>query len=400
MDVRRAGSDGRYPIRLSVAKNHKTVYIGTDISLRKEDWNQAKGICVSHPHKTLINRRLQKQKLEAEFVDLNLQMTDSYRSMSASEVKNRIIIQSGEYEPKIGDFEDYFLKTAEKKSTSTRGVYMQTLSRIRAYCGEKIKSLGFSDITPGWLSDFESYLAKTAPSANSRGIHLRNIRAVLNSAIAEDLTTNYPFRRFRIRTQPTAHRSLSAKRLRELFYYDCEKYQRRHIDMFMLSFFLIGINMADMCRLQFIEDGRIHYNRCKTHRPYSIKVEPEALEIIKKYKGNKWLIDILDRYGRHQDYTKRCNLGLQAIGKLTISGQGGKKHIDPEFPGITMYWARHSWATIASLLDIPKEVIGQALGHSDKSVTSIYIDYDISKVDRANRMVMDYVLYEERTSWY
>ena len=61
---------------------------------------------------------------------------------------------------------------------------------------------------------------------------------------------------------------------------------------------------------------------------------------------------------------------------------------------LSSYAARHTWATIAASLDIPKETISAALGHEIGSrVTSIYIDFDQKKVDEANRKVMDYVLY-------
>ena len=51
----------------------------------------------------------------------------------------------------------------------------------------------------------------------------------------------------------------------------------------------------------------------------------------------------------------------------------------------------HSWATMTAYIDIPKEIIGAALGHSSNSVTDIYIKIDNRKVDRANRKVIDYV---------
>ena len=40
------------------------------------------------------------------------------------------------------------------------------------------------------------------------------------------------------------------------------------------------------------------------------------------------------------------------------------------------------------------ELIGRALGHSwvNKTITSVYIDFDTRKVDDANRMVIDAVL--------
>ena len=262
MDKRRPNADGRYPVRLSLAKGHQTVYIGTDVNLNKDEWNQSKGVCIGHPHKLLINRKLQKLKLDAEFVDLNLQMSDSYSNLSASDIKVKIVCYSRNHQPiKKGDFEDYYIKVANKKSASTRDLYLQTLSRLRKFLGSKIGELCFSHITPSWLEDLDNYLAKTAPSVNARSIHLRNIRAVMNSAITDEITTNYPFRRFKIKTEKTRHRALSVDQLRELFGYECEEYQQRHIDMFKLSFFLIGINMADMARLKSIEDGRIHYIR-------------------------------------------------------------------------------------------------------------------------------------------
>ena len=60
---------------------------------------------------------------------------------------------------------------------------------------------------------------------------------------------------------------------------------------------------------------------------------------------------------------------------------------------LTSYYARHSWATVAAELDIPKETIAAGLGHGGNSVTDIYIDFDMKKVDAANRQILDYVFY-------
>lgn len=61
--------------------------------------------------------------------------------------------------------------------------------------------------------------------------------------------------------------------------------------------------------------------------------------------------------------------------------------------GLTTYWARHSWATIAASLDIPEDTIALALGHSSAhTTTAIYIERRLSKVDAANRKVLDLFL--------
>ena len=156
-------------------------------------------------------------------------------------------------------------------------------------------------------------------------------------------------------------------------------------------FYLIGINAVDLFGAKEIRNGRLEYRRTKTGKLYSIKVEPEAMEIIQKYKGNEHLLNIMDKYSDYRLFLVRMNASLKFIGDV-INGKDGKKQIPPRFPDISSYWARHTWATIAASLDIPKETISAALGHEIGSpITSIYIKFDQNKVDEANRKVIDYL---------
>lgn len=167
--------------------------------------------------------------------------------------------------------------------------------------------------------------------------------------------------------------------------------------MFRLIFMLVGINSVDLHGLKSItRDGRIEYKRAKTGRLYSIKVEPEAREIINKYRGKNGLLCIADRWIDSRNFRHQCNKALQKIGQVERKGRGGKKTITAEFEGVSTYWARHTWATIAASLDIPKDTIAAALGHGGDTVTDIYIDFDQKKVDAANRRVLDWVLYGKR----
>lgn len=283
-----------------------------------------------------------------------------------------------------------------KTNQGTKGVYKHTLDKIRAF-DKDIDKKGFEDITLQWLTDFENFCARTA-SKNARNIHLRNIRAVFNNAIDYELTTAYPFRRFKIRPEATRKRSLVVEELRKLFDYPVEEYAEVYRDCFKLIFMLIGINSVDLHGLKSItRDGRIEYKRAKTGRLYSIKVEPEAMEIINRYRGKNGLLCIADRWSDSRNFRHQCNKALQRIGHVERQGRGGKKIITAEFEGVTTYFARHSWATIAYDLGISKDVIAQALGHSDgHDTTNIYIREDSRKVDEANRRVLDWVLYGRR----
>lgn len=286
-----------------------------------------------------------------------------------------------------------------------RESYDYTYKKIQAFCEDKDADHGkdfdrllFDDISLRWLNAFDEWLAGQGAAQNSRNIHFKNIRTVINRAIDEELTDKYPFRRFKIRPEATEKRSLSVKNLRRLFDYPVEEYQKFYVDMFKLIFMLCGINTADLHGLKEIRDGRIEYRRAKTHRLYSIKIEPEAMEIIERWKGESGLLCVADRWSDPSDFNKNMNIALKKIGtRKKLPGRGGKEVIKSSFPGLSTYWARHSWATIAyNDCGISRDVIAQALGHGGNTVTDVYLDKDRKLADDANRKVIDYVLYDNK----
>ena len=307
-----------------------------------------------------------------------------------AEFKERILTEviNKPTKPK-GCFVDIFKEFADSHNESTKELYCYSLRRIEQF-DKYISTRSIDEIGIPWLTRFESWLAQTN-SKNARNILLRNIRAVFNYALDCEYTTNYPFRRFKIRPEATRKRAMTVEQLRSLAVYPVEDYQVFYRDMFVLMFCLIGINVVDLYSLGSIVDGRVEYRRAKTHRLYSIKIEPEAQAIIDKYRGTKNLLCIADRWTTHQQFGKQLNKALKRMGEMERVGRGGKKVFEPIVPGLTTYWARHTWATIAASLDVPKETIAHALGHGNDTVTDIYIDFDKKKVDEANRKVLDFV---------
>lgn len=56
---------------------------------------------------------------------------------------------------------------------------------------------------------------------------------------------------------------------------------------------------------------------------------------------------------------------------------------------LSMYVARHSWATCAQHADVPIEVISKALGHESERTTRIYLaTIEASKIDEANKRLL------------
>ena len=405
LDTRRSKPGSLSVLKVAISHHDKTAYISLEARLLPEQWDSEHSSVVNHPDQKLLNIYINGVMQKVDRTIFILADSGNLATMTANDIKLEIerridpvkADEKTKAEQRKKLFATRFLAFANSKKTSTCEVYMHTYKRMVVFVGEdKLQKLAFEDITKEWIYKFEAFLAITSPSKNARNIHLRNIRAVFNEAIDDEITAFYPFRKLKIRPVATKKRNLKVEELRTLWNYPCEPHAQKYLDMFKLMFMLIGINSIDLCNLKEIHDGRIEFYRSKTNRLYSIKVEPEALEIINKYRGENWLLNILDHWKSHKDFTLKMNRTLKKIGPVKRVGRGGKKVYEPLFPQISTYWARHSWATIAASLDIPKDTIAHALGHGNNTVTDIYIDFDERKVDEANRKVLDWVLYGKK----
>ncbi|MDU6602418.1 MAG: site-specific integrase [Bacteroides stercoris] len=389
LDKRRQKKDGTYPIKLNVFHN-KQIMIATQLSASEKEWNGNEYSVRAQNYKprNIVARGIINK---AETVIFTLEQQEKLKSTTDKALKKLIedaISSKVENQKTFLYYLDEFV--SKKTNQGTKSIYTTTRNKIEeydSYCT-------FESMDKSWLENFEAWMAKTM-KVNAYAIHLRNIRSVFNYAIDEEYTTLYPFRRFSIKKEETRKRSLTAEQLRLLRDYPCEEYQIRYRDMFMLMFYLIGVNAADLFNAKHsaLVNGRFEYKRAKTGKLYSIKVEPEAQAIIEKYKGKDYLLNIMDDYGNYKDFLHRMGIGLKQIGETERKGLGGKKSRNPLFPDLSSYWARHTWATVAAELDVPKEVIAHALGHSwaNSTTTDIYIRFDMKKVDEANRKVIDFV---------
>lgn len=389
LDKRRQKKDGTYPLKLNVFHN-KQIMIATQLSASDKEWagNEYSVRAQNYKPRNIVARGIINK---AETLILTLEQQGKLKSTTDASLKKMIeeaISNKTQNEKTFLYYLDEFI--SKKNNQGTKTVYTTTRNKIKEYDSR----CTFESMDKSWLENFEAWMAKTM-KVNAYAIHLRNIRTVFNYAIDEEYTTLYPFRRFSIKKEETRKRSLTVEQLRLLRDYPCEEYQIRYRDIFMLMFYLIGVNAADLFNAKHsaLVNGRFEYKRAKTGKLYSVKVEPEAMDIIEKYKGKSYLLNIMDEYRNYKDFLHRMGIGLKQIGKLERKGLGGKKIRTPLFPDLSSYWTRHTWATIASELDIPKEVIAHALGHSwaNSTTTDIYIRFDNKKVDEANRKVIDYV---------
>lgn len=408
-DKRRIDREGRGQLRLFITKNGSSAMLSLGIALKEVQW--ANGKVINHPKATLYNRIIQIKMGAIQGAIMEAQATGAFAGATAKDVADKLkeildpdlaIKRQKELEEKAiaeNSFMRYFEEIIQTKRTvGTKQLYRDTFNKIKAYCqedGNNYEILSFNDITPKWLERFQTFCRRTEKQ-NTTARHLRDIRAIFNDAIDEGKTERYPFRKFKIRHEVTVDKSYSAEELRNFFH--ATPYmggEEEALDIFKLMFLLIGINSVDLANASKPVKGRLNYVRQKTHKSYSIKIEPEAMSIIKKYDGKEHLLNLIERTPNYKTYFNRMSKTLRKIGLVRISGKrsSGKAIL----PKICIGSARTSWATIAQEeLDIPRDVIAAALGHHTVDVTSTYLRTDWrKKIDAANRKVIDWVFYQK-----
>lgn len=383
VDGSRKNGHGEYGVYISVNHNGKRFYVNTGLSSPTKFSGTA--FPNSIPNSQAKTSRLMAIWLKIEEIglrnpDLPPHMMKEY---ILAEIHGR---------PRTKRLTDYIQEFGNTRTApGTRDLYKQTARKV----GRFDATATFNSVDADWLARLEQYCRTTGMHTNGISIVLRNIRAVFNWAIDKELTTRYPFRHYRIKTETTRKRALTPEQFATLRDYPCEPWQVQYRDIFVLMVYLIGINGADLLQLRGLTDGRCVYHRQKTGRLYDIAVQPEAKEIIDRYKGRHWLLACLDDGRQYRTYMHQMDEALKKIGPARIikdkCGKMRKVERSPLFPELTTYWARHTWATTAAKLDIPRDTIAKALGHADSMTADIYIDFDNKKIDEANRKVIDYL---------
>lgn len=424
LDTRRIRKDGTAPLKLVIRNLGRVAQYNMGICFPPDQWDEEnsrlkdfpKHKYKEHPRKKVLNDFLAQTMVEVrahvDMLPLKLDVMD-VRDYIDKLLNNTIYEKKEKEAAELKKKEDLFLVrflefTNLRNAPRTRAIYEHTYNEIKRF-DAKADTLAFEDVTVDWLQKFDRFLAQKSPAVNARAIHMRNIRAVFNHAIKVwEITTAYPFYKFKIRHAETMKRSLTIDQVRTLFsasIYDGMRPDdaiklHRYVDIFKLSLMLCGIRPVDLCKLKKdnIINGRIEYvsQKCGVH--YSIKVEPEAWNIINEYWGkHEYMLDIFDHHqsvNGYLNFLKHLNHALQNIGKRRSRKGRGGGHLEggSMFPGLSLYWARHTWATLAIELGCSMETVSAGLGHlHGERVTLVYVAYRQKYIDEANRKIIDYI---------
>lgn len=417
-------ADGTYNPKIRISHNGTSSYIATSVftELVRFKKGASSGTVTSEKIKEGLDRIVNEYR--------NI-INENQSAMADCETSKQVVefIDRRKNGENI-DFIEYARKYIETiKNEGTRTV---KTTGINSLCHFLVATtgdcrLGMKSLTSSFLRKYEKWLRSERiitikqrpglkyeykevkkPPLNDTGIHsfMGVIQSVFNNALLEYndyetdniLITNNPFKAYKIPSVLEAKkRAVDVGIIRKVYHYSPINKRKRTTmfarDIYMLSFFLAGMNVADMLECRIV-DGRIEYERQKTKdrrkdKAYiSIAIPELAASIIEKYrdKTGEHVFDFSSRYSGPRELTKAIHRGMRSLCE------------ELEIEYMQFYSARHSFATIArNDCGVSKDDIALCLNHSSsRVVTDTYIKKDFSRIDEVVKTVVDYVFKKDK----
>lgn len=270
----------------------------------------------------------------------------------------------------------------------TSETYTATLKSFMGF--RKEQDVPLDGVNSDLILLYEAHLKTKGVRMNTISFYMRILRAVYNRAVEKELTPQkYPFRHVYTGVDKTVKRAVPVKIIKALKELDLSMKSSLDFarDMFMFSFYTRGMSFVDMAYLKKtdLQNGILTYCRRKTGQQLTVKWEKCMEEIIKKYPSNSsvYLLPIIKEKGNER---KQYDNALHLVNYRLKDLSGILKLQRP----LTMYVARHSWASAAKVRNVPLSVISEGMGHDSEKTTQIYLaSLEASVVDKANKMILE-----------
>lgn len=284
----------------------------------------------------------------------------------------------------------------EEGRQRTAETYESTLRSFMAFrCGHDVD---IGSIDSDMACSYERYLRGRKVSLNTVSFYMRILRSVYNRAVDSGLTADRkPFRDVYTGIARTRKRALPPAVIRAIKDFPCRGAKALARDMFMFSFYTRGMAFVDMAHLRRsdISGGTLTYVRRKTGQTIRIRWEQCMEDIVRRYESAGsgrpgaaagWLLPILRDPATGQARNYRTRQWIINYQLKNIAAALGLED------ALTMYVARHSWASAAKGMGVPLSVISDGMGHHSPRTTQIYLDsIDAGVIDRANAMIIEAV---------
>ncbi len=394
--------DGTYNIKVRVTQNQKKRYLATPWFVTKDDLTRS--------------MKLKNQK----YIDLTDDLIRTYRNKCdnlGTKIKAMTVDEVVTYIEKPQEAErwdldivqytrDHIKRLQETGHDGNAQSYKVAINSLVKFLGREKVSI--SEITVNLLKSWVDWILKQDRVKLGFAPHnyLSKLRAIHNMAKKEFndegagiiRIPNSPFSHIDLPKEPVPEkRALTIEQMKKILdlpyitspYPNTNRYNFA-LDLFILSFALVGMNLVDLYYCECCTDGRITYDRIKTknrradHARISIKIQPEIQALVDKYRDptGKRMFKFYRMYASMTTIHKAVGAGLKKIAEAI-----GLDELD-------FYAARHTWATIAQNdAGVDKWTVHTSLNHVDDEtkITDTYIRKSWDPIDKANRKVLNLV---------
>ena len=364
--------------------------ITTDMRIFPEWWNETKRELVTVPgnERVLTAYRKRAEKEMRDIREIIRELDCSGETYTLSEILNRYRSL-----PSESGFLYYMKKEMEtlweNGQYGTSRNYRRALNSFSTFLDGN--DIPFSSLDSALACRYEAWLWQQRVARNSSSFYMRILRAVYNKAVKQGIAVQtFPFREVYTGVARTSKRAVDEETILKLQRIDLSDSPALALsrDMFVFSYCARGMAFVDMAYLKKkdLHNGILTYRRKKTGQQLSIKWEQCMQEIIEKYPPNptEYLLPIITSTDEDERLQYRNSLTLVNRKLKILSVFVRSPH------PLSMYVARHSWASIAKSKNIPLSIISEGMGHDSETTTQIYLaSLDTTIIDRANYLILN-----------
>ena len=378
----KALKDGTHKIRISVAHNNETKYILTNIIVPSEK-NIRKGEVIGLPNASAINRKLRKQ------IDEYYGICDTVKGIEHVSCGQLVeILQDGgmENHQTFKDIAEEWIAVNIRAKDSTKELYATHIKKFLAYIGE---DLLMASLSPMMIARYIKYMKSLGNSDMTIRSNLTTLRCAVRFATEKRQYVSFrvnPFVDCPLPPSSAREVTLSIDELRTFRDYPFTK--KNHLMMqgyFMLSFYMCGMNMCDLIKVDFSKPV-LKFKRQKTEN---------------RTPNGRWVVFSISKEAREIEESGVLRLRdtktrdkaryIQSLSTSNLDNM--RKMAIPDCERLIYYSARKTFAQISADLGICDAIIEYCIGDSQSIKKSIdyYRHVTQEMADNAIRLVLDFV---------
>lgn len=366
---------GECPIMIQITHDRKSTEMSSTIYVEPGFWDERnEKVKSKHVQQIMLNAHLSQKKQKIGNLIIDWQLTG--KSFTAREV----VAEIKKEKPKsdlIFDYIDSF-KTDNPKGLKSKTIdgYGTLMFRINKFDSKA----RFSDVNTNWIRRFEKFQKdKLGLAVNSIHSTFKNLKSILNFAIADGRLTDNPFDNYKLTKEESKIEFLTEKEIEAVKNVELSGKLAFYRDLFLFGCYT-GLRFSDICTLKKNEieqkDNRKFtlYKKIRKVEDYlSIPLSANAIAIIKKYlrKEDGYLFPLLN--GLEANASER-KMAQQIATKTTLANLNLKKikALAGLEKNLTTHIARHTFATYLLNKGVEITVVSKLLGHKKLTQTQVY----------------------------